>query len=101
WRTSADNLPTLLGEYRDALGRGDFVNPSKLALEECRSYVFSPKGVEHAIVQNSLDLSGASKRHGDRVIADSLCWLGMKDRQKQPAPVEPEEIPMESLAWRR
>ena len=71
-----ENKYQLLSTYSDSLQMGYFVNPSHLALEECKGYEIMPnRTIEHvASVEN--DPSGAKENHGDRATADALaCWV--------------------------
>jgi hypothetical protein len=100
WGSTKDNKRELLEEYGRALGAGDFVNRSKLAIGEGREYVYFPDGtVDHARGRNVLDPSGAKENHGDRVIADALAWHGMRHQSHRLKDREPE-IPVGSVAWR-
>lgn len=70
--TQASKL-SLLGEYRRLLATGKFINRSRRAVEECRSYIHSPtSGVKHSRSETNPDPSGARDNHGDIVIADAL-----------------------------
>ena len=99
WFTSKSNKNSLLGEYNRALASSSFINRSKPAIRECRAYVFQPNGsVEHSKAMADADPSATGDNHGDRVIADALCWWTMKGRE---AKIEKEfVIPVGSLAWR-
>jgi hypothetical protein len=100
WFSTLDTKQTLLGEYRRALAANDFINPSLQAITEAGEYVFLQNGgVGHAREGTTADPSGARKQHGDRVIADALCWRGM---QQQPKNVVPKtRILQGSFAHRR
>ncbi|MBN1457708.1 MAG: hypothetical protein JW912_07645, partial [Sedimentisphaerales bacterium] len=80
WYATKDSKLALLGEYRKALGTGKFINRSYHSLKECRQYIFTANGsVEHSRSINTIDPTGAKDNHGDRVIADALCWKGLKE----------------------
>jgi hypothetical protein len=65
----------LLSDYRQAVQSGIFINRSAIALDECLDYVFDDSGgVLNAKSRNDADPTGAKDNHGDRVIADALCW---------------------------
>jgi len=69
----------LIGDYRRALKAQTFIQRSRVANEECLSYIYTTrKTIEHSAALNSVDPSGAGDSHGDRVIADALCNKGMK-----------------------
>ncbi len=79
WWSDPGTKVALMTEYRDALARGDFTNKSKDALDEARYYIHHLGSVEHSAAISTDDPSGARTNHGDRVIADALCWKGCKD----------------------
>lgn len=90
----------MIADYRQAVQSGTFVNRSSIALDECLDYVFDESGgVINAKSRNDADPTGAKDNHGDRVIADALCWkmirtpIGAKkktqadlERTKEPPP---------------
>lgn len=101
WAPTRDNKKALLGEYGRALAGSDCMNPDKDSLRECQEYYYQPSGaIEHSSESGATDPSGAKDQHGDRVIADALCWLAMKSEK-------PREVqltltpPVGSFAWRR
>jgi hypothetical protein len=101
WWSGKGSKETLLSQLRLAYKRGDFLNPSTEAVEECYQYQQLENGsVVHASSANSEDPTGANENHGDRVIADALLWDQIKGK---PASKEeaPKEAPMGCLAWRR
>ena len=71
FQMSRESKYLLLSIYDKALMYGGYVNRSKIALEEARTYVhFSSGGIGPAgLMQES---ASAKKTHGDRVIADAL-----------------------------
>jgi hypothetical protein len=83
WHSSTANKMRLLGEYRKALGT-DFVNHSKEAHKECLQFIYDGENVVHSKSINTLDPSASRSNHGDRVIADALCWKGIKERREAP-----------------
>lgn len=100
WAATKETKLTLLGDYRAAVEKGQCVNRSKEALEECLEYIFDPQGgVSHSREGNAEDPSGAKANHGDRVTADALAWRGMSERKSKPKLPKPE-VPIGSLAWR-
>ena len=100
WGSGRNTKQELLGEYARALLMADFINRSKIALDECKQYVFTVGGgVDHIAAVNAVDPSGARDNHGDRVIADALCWLGMRERKPLRLEVAPT-LPVGSVGWR-
>lgn len=101
WMPTPQNKRALLEEYRAALANRTFINRSQDAIDECLNFVHMPNGsIEHAGTRDGEDPTGARVNHGDRVIADALCWKMAKDTATLPPPKEPE-FPMFSLGWRR
>jgi hypothetical protein len=103
WWTDDENKPMLLGGYAEALWSGEFQNPSEEALKECGHYVQNGKKIEHdrSLAKATSDPTAIGESHGDRVIADSLAWWGMRDRGKYMEPEKPEVTPIGSAQWRR
>lgn len=78
WYATKDTKTALFGEYRRALGN-EFINHSAEAVKECYDYVYLPGGsIGHCRSAGSIDPTGAKENHGDRVVADALCWKGLK-----------------------
>jgi len=64
----------LLRDYREALEKRIFLNPSEWGMKETLQFVVKEGGVvEHSQALNSQDPSGNGAAHGDEVIADALC----------------------------
>ncbi len=102
WYSNLEAKNQLLLEYRLAVYRGRFLNHSRLAMEETLVFQFDEANREFSSAENSPnDLSGAKASHGDRVIADALLWLLMKDEEPQRVLEKPKEIPQNSFAGRR
>ncbi|KKL13180.1 hypothetical protein LCGC14_2528330, partial [marine sediment metagenome] len=60
-----------------ALAHGTFINPSPMALNEAETYIYYAGGIDPAcLIEES---ASARKTHGDRVMADALCFKGMKE----------------------
>lgn len=91
WHSSRDSKEVLLGEYRIALARDDIKNRSFDAMGEVGSYTFYDSG-EIGPSELAEDTSGARKAHGDRVIADALAVMGLRQssRSALPTPALPE-----------
>ncbi len=91
WHSSTDKKADLLSDYRRALAHGTFVNPSVIALNEAETYVYFPGGqIGPASLQ--LENAAARKTHGDRVIADALCNMGMgESRVRSRTVIEPPQ----------
>jgi hypothetical protein len=102
WFSSANTKLQLLGDYRRALSEGSLINRHKLAINECREWIYTQNGtVEHVKAVNSFDPSGAKDNHGDRVIADALCWRAMRSVLELPEAEEEVVVPVGSFMWRR
>lgn len=97
WHSNTDKKAELLSEYRRALAHGMFQNPSDRALTEAETYVYfagGQIGPAFLMVENA----AARKTHGDRVIADALCWKGIQESKIQV--VAPLKMPMNSFGAR-
>ncbi len=106
WYPNPRAKRVLLDGYNAALTNRAYVNRSELALGECVHYRYSDKRdtVEHPGDIGGSDPSGARSNHGDRVIADALCWLacqclGAGKGGGQPDPVQ-QLAAVGSLEWR-
>lgn len=83
----------LLKDYAAALADGEFMNPSLIALDECLQFQWVGLGkAEHNNERNKDDPSEAGANHGDRVIADALCFMVIREflRQQAKAVVKPK-----------
>lgn len=82
WHSSGASKPEALGDYNEALIRGEFVNPSAKSLDQAAEYVYLDSG------GSGLDRVGPAKlkdkpaseqrQHGDIVIADMLAWMAAR-----------------------
>jgi len=99
WFTTEENKTALIGDYRRALGSRLFINRSAEAIAEAREYVYVGGTCAHPKALNSDDPSGAKHNHGDRVIADTLCWKGMSET-RQVLKVGSQKVPEHCYAAR-
>jgi len=100
WHSTTQNKRDLLGEYNRALVSEEFINRSDLALRECRQYVYcSDSSIKHSRANTDPDPSGAGENHADRVIADALLWMGLRERPIEETAAK-REIPASSIAGR-
>lgn len=101
WSTKQTKEP-LLGMYQLALARGQFINHSKIAIEECRRYMIQGDGsVAHSdSIAGAKDPTGARDNHGDRVIADALACRALKERPDLETDSQEERVPSGCLAAR-
>ena len=81
WHSTGKTKQELLGTYRHGIHADSFSNPSRDSLEECQFYVYSPTSdsIDHSGAIASEDPSNSKENHGDRVIADALAWLAVKE----------------------
>jgi len=101
WWSSKDTKRLLLGEYAKALEAKQFINRSRVALEEALHYVYLPSGaIEHDRAQATLDPTAAGENHGDRVIADALAWRLVRDQPAFSREPSTATAPYGSMAWR-
>jgi hypothetical protein len=103
----------LLGPYREALLEGYFDNPEYEAVEELRQYQMGPDGEPYHVGETDKeDPAGAKGAHGDRCIADALCWwasIRFGDQMKSVSQqkkinvenVREDDVSRKSFAWRR
>lgn len=92
FRSTQTAKELLLGEYRAALATSRFVNHCEEALDECLRYQVDDKGsvISPQDQQRKLGAGGAARvPHGDMVIADGLCWLGVQQIGRQAPPDVP------------
>jgi len=100
WWSNPTAKQQLLGDYRAALAGKQFINRCTAALNECEEYIFTAAGtVEHSRSRGNEDNAANADQHGDRVIADALCFLGVNKQVK--AKGKPRSTPRSSLAARR
>ena len=97
WRSNPEKKAVALGMLRRAYAHGGFVNHSDEALSECLSYIhYENGGIGPAGLIEESD--AARKTHGDRVIADMLCLVGVGEMPKQRS--KETNVPQRSFAWR-
>jgi hypothetical protein len=102
WYPSPDNKRVLIEDYHDALRKGEFLNRSIPALEECLAFRYSATGkIEHGQEASTNDPTGARENHGDRVVADALAWKMAKGLYQGEKKKEADEPPLLSMLWRR
>jgi hypothetical protein len=77
WHSSPQRKATLLGMYRDALATDQIIQHCAESIAEAAAYVFDTSGtpVPAALTREA---HGGRALHGDHVIADALCLLGME-----------------------
>lgn len=63
-----------LGDYRNALESGLYINHSKESLDQCDFYVYMNGTVTHSQSEGNNDPTKNKFNHGDDVIADALGW---------------------------
>lgn len=88
WNSNSSTRKLLLGGLFKAYSEKTYINPSTLALDEARCYVFVPsaQAIVHTASMDDTDPSGAGSNHGDRVIADALLVLAMDEIGEIQAP---------------
>jgi hypothetical protein len=97
WRSSPEQKAVGLGMLRRAYAHGGIRNRDDLALDEALTYVhFEGGGIGPAeLVEES---AAARATHGDRVIADMLCVVGMDSAPALKRP--PRQADMNTFAGR-
>lgn len=108
WLSNKDNKRELLSQYRFALIEGWYDNPSDIALRETLYFIEGSMGkiVFVSPANDDDDPTNEGENHGDRVIADSLSNLGMRelnggDLGAAPEPKASIKAPMGSFEYRR
>lgn len=98
WNSSRQKKEIVLGMYRRALAFGGYINHCEKALDEALTYIYYESGGlgPAALMEESAE---ARKTHGDRVIADMLCLLGVEEVPKPR--FEKPSTPLRSPAYRR
>lgn len=79
--TSRQSKHLLLGEYRRALNRADYINPCKDSIREALDYIYYRDGGigPSTLSENTI---GIREAHGDRVIADALGVRGLAEQPR-------------------
>lgn len=97
WRSSPEAKAVALGLLRRAYAHGGFINHDEKALDEALTYVqYEGGGIGPAeLVEES---SSARQTHGDRVIADMLCLVGVGEAPKEQK--QETRAPARSMAHR-
>lgn len=81
WRSSTEKKAACLGLLRRAYAHGKFINHSEEALTEALTYVhYEGGGIGPAELVHESE--STRKAHGDRVIADMLCVVALKEKPK-------------------
>ncbi len=99
--TSEETKRVLLGSYGRDLKEAKFVNRSRLALDECLSYVYRAGKIVNYGSTRGEDPSGARENHGDRVIADALAAKMLRERNMLKQAEESAAVPEGSFMARR
>lgn len=80
WMPTNPNREYMLGLFRSALGGRRWTIRSEASVIEAQQYVRDAQGYPvHADVLHEDDPAGAKLQHGDRVVADGLCYLMAHD----------------------
>jgi hypothetical protein len=78
WRSNPEKKAITLGELRRAYAHETFINRSKEALDEALSYIAYPGG-GIGPAELVVESDSTRKAHGDRVIADMLSLVGLRE----------------------
>lgn len=92
---------TTLEKYRLALKNKTIIQRSHEANQECLSYVYVGRDIEHSAAKNTTDPSGAGDNHGDRTIADALACKGIELLQPGEKEESSRDIPEFCYAARK
>lgn len=97
WRSSPEKKATALGLLRRAYAHGGYINHDAASLDEALTYVhFEGGGIGPAELVEESDAT--RKAHGDRVIADMLCIVGVSESPRETHAHPP--VPQRSFAFR-
>ena len=97
WRSNPEKKAAALGILRRAYAHGGFINHDEFALDEALTYIhFEGGGIGPAELVEESD--STRKAHGDRVIADMLCLVGLGDAPMFRA--SDMDIPKQSCGYR-
>ncbi len=81
WRSTPEKKAAVLGTLRRAYAHARFINRSEQALDEALTYIhYEGGGIGPAALVEESD--STRKAHGDRVIADAMCLVGLGDAPK-------------------
>lgn len=81
WHSNRNRKEKVAGSFRKALTTDEFINPSTEALQEAAEYVFFDGGALGPARLKDEPEQGRAL-HGDRVIADMLLHMAMKEEPK-------------------
>ena len=99
---STDQTKTqVLADYRQALSRGQFINPSDAALRETLLFRFNNGKVEHSRVKSKQNQAGSGVSHADQAMADALACMLFLRFGSRTITKESKLIHESSLAYRR
>jgi hypothetical protein len=99
WTSNRPNKEYLLGGYRTALARGDFINRCAKAMEEASRYVYGESSGEILPGEMQEEEGNARATHGDRVIADAVAYEAALKAPRIKPPERP--VPARSFLGRR
>ncbi len=101
WWSTPETKIDLFGEYRRAMGLGEYHERSEETLAECRQYIRDATGsIVHTKAVNSIDPAASKDNHGDLVVASALAWYGVGNTERKPA-AQKQDIPGRCLFRRR
>lgn len=82
WHSTRETKELLLGAYREGLATDKIINPNKEGLDEAGDYIYNASGVLMPAKLRE-EAEGGQDLHGDHVIADALCHMGLTELPKQ------------------
>jgi hypothetical protein len=96
---------SLLSDYRKALEKGDYLNPSESSLLETLEFRYDVgQEVVHGKSDTTDDVTAKASSHGDMVIADALGWMlakemGAAKKAAQARELDEQDVPVFSVDW--
>jgi len=98
FHTNRERKQDVLGDYRDALARDEFKNPSAAALEEAMMYVYGEEAGQVLPGHMQGADGNAMETHGDRPIADAMANHGARHTGRCKPPER--KVPIHSFGER-
>lgn len=83
WNSNKAKKEMLLGLYRDAMARDDVIQPCQQSLDEALDYIYDDGTGSLIPAELREESSGGRELHGDHVIGDALCVLGIEEMPRQ------------------
>jgi hypothetical protein len=100
WWNTPESLADALDGLMVAWETGKLICRDRLVPSEARQYVWKDGKPVHDRTINTEDESNKGKSHGDRVVAQALAYVALRDRPFGGAEKKKDEIPINCMARR-